>query len=417
MQPLSRLGLEQNVPLSIPEYELCRSICAIITQLASGAPAVMKGGIFWEDADKYGPFTLCHRADYNELNLMLLLNTRFRDYPALVYAYEDITPRPDYWVKRYMHLTQAIPARWQVKIPNKFGEVGFNVGGYPVNRYVGITQERIAAMLLLGALESLEQSASPRALEIGGGAGEMGYALCDAVPNLTYYNCDLPFSQAFNMMRLAVLFPDKKHLIYVGNQKLEGVDESLVIRSVEDAARVENAVVNIPYYLLDDFKGHLNIDLACNTWSFAEMPQAEVERYGQLIHAFLKPDGALFEQNEQIADRNGISTEAVFSPLFPVCKKANSRWWDMATVRVMSGSSRVWRKRRPVRSVKNMLDYLRYRWMLRNGLSLFEARKRFDPKHFERLRDIFGEASPAITAYSGGSAKAHVQKAYASSTL
>lgn len=410
MTRLSRIGLSDNIPLTPGEYETCKAICTIITQLAASGPAPVKGGIFWDDADKYGPFTICHRADYKELNLMLLLNTRFRDYPSLVYAYGELTPKPDYWVERYIHLCKGIPKHWRVKIPARFGEVGFKVDGYPVNRCIGITQERIAAMLLLGALSPLERSDDPRALEIGGGAGETGYAICSAVPNVTYYNCDMPYSQAFNMMRMAVLFPKKRHLIYIGDHKLAGIDESLVVRSPAEAAQVRNAVVNIPYTLLGDFRDHLKIDLACNTWSFAEMPELEVKRYGELIDNFMKPGAALFEQNEQIADRNGISTEAVFSPIFPVCTKANHRLWDMLTIRVMSGSSRVWRKQKPARSLKAMLGHARYRWVLRNGLGMFRARKQFDPRHWERLGDIFGQASPALSTYSGGSAKAHVSK-------
>jgi hypothetical protein len=414
MTQLSRISLADNIPLTQQEYKTCQSICTIITQLA-GNVSVPNGGIFWDDADKYGPFTICHRADYHELNVMLLLNTRFRDYPSLVYAYEELTPEPDYWVKRYIHLNHTMPERWKVKIPAKLGEVGFDIGGYPVNRCIGIVQERVAAMLLLGAFSSLERSDAPRALEIGGGAGEMGAVICRAVPDVTYYNCDLPYSQAFNMMRLSVLFPHKRHLMYVGNQTLEGVDESLIIRSPEEAARVKNAVVNIPHYLLDDFKGHLDIDLACNTWSFAEMPESEVTRYGMLIKGFLKAGGALFEQNEQIADRNGVSTEAVFAPLFPVCRYANRRWWDVLTIRIMSGSSRVWRKQKPALSCKAIWNYVRYRWMLRNGLGLFAGRKQqFDPTHWQRLSDIFGQSSPALSNYEGGSAKAHVPKARAS---
>ena len=339
---------------------------------------------------------LNERITINSTN-MLILNNRFRDYPCIVYEYPELTPEPDYWVKRYMKLTRSMPKQWHVQLPARLGEIGFDVNGYPVNRGISMMQERIADMLMLSTTDPVIESTDPRALEIGGGAGKLARTFCQAVPNLTWYNCDLLGSMAFNIMRMAILLPEKRHVIYVGDAELNGVDESLIIRCPKEASTLTKAMVQIPHHLLGDFHENLEIDMACNAWSFAEMPSSAVKRYGRSIASFLRPDAALYEQNEQgIEARGGSSTETIFNESFSHYRKSHHRLWDVLTIRMMSGSTRAWRKDAPAWSLKRIMRQLHYRWILFNGLSLIGARKRFDPKHYERLADVFKPGSMAL---------------------
>jgi putative sugar O-methyltransferase len=342
---LKKIKLADNIPLSDQEFTLTSKFCDIFAAIGNVAAEKVTppdGGLFWSVAKQgNGPFDLHLRKDRNEIDHSFLLNTRFRDFPGMAYELDEFTPQPDFWIRRYIRLANAVPKQWRVKIPARFGEIGWNVQGFPVNRLTAINQERLTAMRLSGIIRYLEQQAVPKIMEIGAGSGEMGYALCKALPNATWYDCDLLGSLVYSTLHLAVLLPEKRHYVYVGDLALpSGLDESLLIRSTAEAAQLENAIVNIPNFLLPDFAGHLQLHLACNTYSFAEMPQSAVEEYAVLLAQLLQERGILFEQNGYFPEKNQRNVEEILGEHF---KQQIWRWDnDFGPVTLLSGATRTW---------------------------------------------------------------------------
>jgi hypothetical protein len=340
-----KIKLANNKPLTDLEFSRVEKICdiyAAISEAAGEQGSPPEGGEFWSHAKKgNGPFDLHLRKNRNEIDHSFLFNTRFRDFPAMVYEFDEYSPTPDFWVTRYKQLIKAVSKKWRVKVPARFGEIGWNVGGFPVNRLTSINQERIHALHLNGIISYLEKQAAPKIMEIGAGAGELGYVLCDALPNCSWFDCDLIGSLVYSSIHLAVMLPKKAHYIYVGNLELPaGLDESLIIRSAEKAAKLENAVVNIPYFLMKDFVGHLQLHLAYNTYSFAEMPPAAVVEYADILANLLKDHGILFEQNGNLAKNKEDSVDSVLSQKF---KKQLLKWnFDHSAVTVLGGANNAW---------------------------------------------------------------------------
>lgn len=320
--PSSKIKLADNKRLTDSEFDRINKICDIFTAISDTAGheiiAPPAGGVFWEKAHHgMGPFNLYLRKNRNEIEHLFLLFNAFRDFCALAYEYEEYTPAPDFWIRRYMRLAQAMPYHWRVHMPARFGELGWNIEGFPVNRWTSINQERINVIALAGITKYLEMQRSPRILEIGAGAGEMGYALCTALPNCTWFDCDLLGCLIYSAIYLTTTLPHKKHYIYVGNQKLPtSLDETLIIRDAETAAKCKNAVIYIPHFLLNDFVGHLHLHFAYNTYSFGEMPKQAVTHYAHLLSHFLKKHGALYEQNGYFPERGGDDPESILATLF-----------------------------------------------------------------------------------------------------
>jgi len=144
----------------------------------------------------------------------------YRDYPPMAYEHDDATPIPDCFVRRYVRLSTLMPQQFGVRIPTRFGEIGWEVEGHPVNRATGYLQARVNTMYCFGVLGILERVSAPAIVEVGGGAGEMGYFFCRAFPDSTWIDCDLPESLAKSAMHLAVLLPERQHRIYVGSTPL-----------------------------------------------------------------------------------------------------------------------------------------------------------------------------------------------------
>jgi hypothetical protein len=314
---LGKLRIADNKRLNDEEYQLACALCDVVSEVLRVGQMELPGGIFWGEVETTAPHSLHRRKNRQEIDCSMLLCNRFRDFPTIIYEFKRRTPKPDFWVYRYIQLCKAVPERWHVRIPTRFGEIGWNVGGVPVNRHTAFLQERVNAQLYLGMEDALRHS-NPRVLEIGGGSGEMAHAVCRAVPSVTWYDCDLAQSLIYNAIHMAVWFPRKKHYIYVGDLPVSGVDERYVIRSAMEAATIQNAVVNIPHFLLKDFEGRLELNLALNAWSFSEMPVSEVERYADFILRHLVKDGSLIEQNGLHAERGGCNSKDVFRRKFPV---------------------------------------------------------------------------------------------------
>jgi hypothetical protein len=303
------------------EFERVNKICDIFSAIGDAAIDVVsppEGGLFWSFAKKgMGPFDLYTRKSREEINHSFLFNTRFRDFPAIAYEMDEITPKMDFWARKYVRLIKHVSRKWQVRVPARFGEIGWNVNNYPVNRLTSINQERINVMQLMGVTKYLEEQKKPKILEIGAGGGELGYVLCKALPECTWFDCDLLGSLAYSAIHLSILLPEKKHYIYVGNLNLpDHLDQRYIIRSALEAANLENAVINIPNFLVDDFVGKLDLHFAYNTYSFGEMPVEAVTHYISLLSGFLKEKGILFEQNGDFSTQGGHDIKKILQDKF-----------------------------------------------------------------------------------------------------
>ncbi len=340
----AKIKLVNNRRIDDSEYKLVCNICEIFTAIADVAKTENllppPGGIFWENAKKgLIPFELYLRKNRNEIDHSFLFNTRFRDFPSIAYEYDEYTPMPDFWVRRYERLVNVVSQRWHVQVPARFGEIGWNVNGYPVNRLTSINQERINAMHIAGITGYLEELLFPRILEIGAGAGELGYVLCKALPNCTWFDCDLLGSLIYSAIHLAVMLPDKQHYIYVGNLEVKGdLDEKLIIRNAEEAAQCQNAVINIPHFLLKDFVRHLKLSFAYNTYSFGEMPQTSVSDYASMLSDFLQDHGILYEQNGYFPEKGGDNVETILKNYFEQVPWPN----EVDGNSFMNGAMRIW---------------------------------------------------------------------------
>ncbi len=356
--PSTKIKLADNIQLTDIEYDRVGKICDVFTAIANSAgneiisPPI--GGVFWEQAKAgMGPFDLYLRKNRKEIDLSMLLYNCFRDFCALAYEFDHLTPSPDFWIRRWQRLARAVPKHWRAAMPARFGELGWNIDGYPINRWTSVNQERISAMTIAGIPHYLEQQQNPQIMEIGGGSGEMGYTLCKALPNCTWYNADLLGCLIYSAIHLSVLLPQKRHSIYVGNLQLPtGLDESLIIRSPQEAALSENTIVYIPHFLLGDFTGHLKLHFAYNTYSFGEMPSNAVEHYVDLLADFLKDRGILFDQNGYFPDRGGDNAEDI------IAKKFSIQAWppELDGRRLPNGPTRVWYNNEKVRHINNLIS-------------------------------------------------------------
>lgn len=343
-ETLEKIRLANNSRMTDTEFELAGRICDIFTAIGEAAmdkAIPPSGGEFWHQARQgRGPYGLHVRRDRNEIDHLVLLNTRFRDFSTMAYEYDHFTPKPDFWVRRYRRLAAALPEKWRVRIPARFGEIGWNVDGYPVNRLSSVNQERITAMAIAGITGYLEHLPAPRIMEIGAGSGELGYVFSKALPDSTWYDCDLLGCLVYSAIRLAILLPEKRHYIYVGNLDLpDTLDQSLLIRSPAEAAACKNAIVSIPNFLMDDFVDHLHLDLAYNVYSFGEMPTSAVSHYAALLGHFLGSNGVLFDQNGQCHNEHAANVIEILSGTF-------KEWlWAHALHgphRILSAPTRTW---------------------------------------------------------------------------
>lgn len=301
----------------------------------------------------------------DDLELSFLLRTWFRDFPTICYEEDHFTPQPDYSVRRYLRLRAGIAERWHFRLPARFGEIGWDVDGFPVNRHTCLIQERINALHLAGALRRLEASPQRRVLEVGGGAGELAYGLCQAMPGLTWYDCDLLPSLAFNAAHLAVLLPEKRHVVYVGDIPLSAeIDPALVIRSPAEAAAIEDAVVNVPHFLLGELAPHLHLSLALNFWSFAEMPATAVAAYARLIAGCLTEDGLLVEQNGNFAHRGGADVRSILPDHFPHHLEVEGLFRMSRGAPALANPVHVWSPHAPIEAGLSRFDHAELRRLI-----------------------------------------------------
>jgi hypothetical protein len=137
--------------------------------------------------------------------------------------------------------------------------------------------ERLRALHRSRVLLGLYRMPSPLMLEIGAGYGALAIALKHALPLATYVIIDLPDSLALSGCYLASR-------------------QSAPVMVANGEPLLPGSFVLCPATALERLPP-LSIDLAINTLSFAEMAEAEVERYARFLAPRLAPGGSLFEQN------------------------------------------------------------------------------------------------------------------------
>jgi hypothetical protein len=322
---MEKIRIADNKPLSDAEYDRCCRICDVISALENQMPPTSAPrGAAWGELES---FPTIHRSKRRrDFEIALLFPNAFRDYPSIAYEDDHWTPKPDYWVRRYLRLIAVMPEKWRLCIPARFGEIGWNYNGFPINRHIGVNQERIVAMYLLGVLRHLDGKPTPKIAEIGGGAGEMGIAFARGLPaTLTWLNCDLPRSLAFAATRLAVLLPERNHVIYAGDLKLPAgiIDERMIIRSPREVAELTGAIVSVPHFLLGELTSYFRPDLVFNAWSLGEMAPDIARHYISWIELALAEGGVLVEQNGDLSAVGGSAVKSILPKVFPFRRDAN----------------------------------------------------------------------------------------------
>jgi putative sugar O-methyltransferase len=137
--------------------------------------------------------------------------------------------------------------------------------------------ERLRALHRSRTLRHLNGRPSPLILEIGAGYGALALALKTTLPRVTYVIIDLPDSLALSGCYLASR-------------------QSAPVMVANGEPLLPGSFVLCPATALERLPA-LSIDLAINTLSFAEMTEAEVERYARFLVPRLGHGGTLFEQN------------------------------------------------------------------------------------------------------------------------
>jgi hypothetical protein len=315
--------VENNVPLTDAEYARASGLCDAIGALCVREAST--GALWWDQAKNEEAFHRVLCKDRHAIDHSILLRSRFRDFPTIALDF-DRGPIPDYYARRYRRIAETLPKRWCVRIPNRFGEIGWNIDGYPVNRHTMILQERIASLGVFGELSRLRWAPSPVLAEIGPGNGEFGHVLCTALPSCTLINCDLPECLPFSAIHMAIWHPDRQHFVYAGNSDIPNtVDPTLILRTPADVARIRRGVVSVPAHLFGQLRGSLKLAAAFNFWSFGEMSASTVVAYVKILSSMLGDDGVLIEQNARQALGADCDPEAIARDAFAVHRSTGDR--------------------------------------------------------------------------------------------
>lgn len=330
-----KVKIRNNFKLSAQELKLIDDFCDIMNAVKAvkkeyilknnlNTSIYLANGLTWGTLDDNwdGSWQAFKEKDHANIRIFRSLGNVFSDRACIVYESDELMPVPNEWDYRYLDMISVMPPKWHVKIPAKFGEIGWFFNGFPVNWTTTTHQERINFLYASGICNLLEKrvekGSNIRFMEIGGGTGEIGYTMCKALGKVTLYSIDLPESLIHSVVNQAILSPEKRHYIYVGKLPLpSGLNESLIIRDPVTAASLENAVINIPNFLKDDFLNHLQLDLAFNTWSFSEINAGQTEDYGRFLQVALGNNGLLFEQNINLRHMPGANyCKEIFAKIF-----------------------------------------------------------------------------------------------------
>jgi putative sugar O-methyltransferase len=334
--------------LSEDEIARCRSIAGELAQLDRQSDAgswVTPGGmtvhghvsrIGFEHVDPGFLNRLRHHSciftGYRLTNLLgLTHDAHYSD--AYAGFFDKAGTAPDWSVPAFREYVKELEPQDIFSPPLIMGEVGYNVGGYCVNRDVITYQERINLMREFGVLDHLRSKRAPLILEIGGGYGALAYFLKRRYPRARYVIVDLPRSLLFSGCYLAAALPG------AGLKVFKPGDEGIGPESVTLVAN----------FLLDQLSLPA-VDVAINTLSFAEMPAETVASYGRWLERHLASDGLLFEQNfdnRHLGAAHFSNPAEILSGIFRLRLGRKRRLWHRLRRKsgLLWGNANLWQKR------------------------------------------------------------------------
>jgi hypothetical protein len=321
----ARIGIERNRAIDAADLARCRAVIASLSGAQDGpdrfgaernwiSPAgqvahgdVGVGHLTTFDDAFVG--TLRHHCHvFTGYHLTDLLTGRHTPSWTDLVRVPDAELWPDWSIPMHLAMRALVPPDLIWDPPLVAGEVGFDVDGRCVNRDVVGYQERINLLHEGGVLDRLRGLDRPRVLEIGGGYGALALILTRLIPRADYTIVDLPSSLMFSGCYLSV------------------AQHSHVVAPVEPTSAAP-AIRLVPNHAAADRLRGERFDLAINTMSFAEMPEAVVDAYGDLIAATLAPGGVLFEQNFDMGaldTQHFCTPETVLARHFATCRSVGS---------------------------------------------------------------------------------------------
>jgi hypothetical protein len=232
-------------------------------------------------------FYVSYYSGYQLFSLTDVVDSPF-SFNEVPIDYDDwITKRlshRDFWTNLWQQEFQGFDSQLIYSPPKMLGEVGWEINGVVVNHDTYVYQERINLLResgILAWLRKKQKRDQTKILEIGGGYGALASFL-QPISKSQYFICDLPESLLFSGIYLSLRFPDKKLLVCLSEHDLkatEGYDYVLV-----------------PNYLFHSLQG-MEIDLAVNTLSMAELSIKQISVYCEGISKLIGGRGVFFEQN------------------------------------------------------------------------------------------------------------------------
>lgn len=311
---------------------------------------LLPSGLEWGNVGQWGgSWQALRQQDRDNINVLKTFGNVFSDRPISQYDDEAQTPEPDPSVHRTIAMMEALPEKWRHLLPNRFGEIGWNYAGHPINCQTETHQERFAILFVAGVLDWLSKRAAEprpvRILEIGPGCGEALYTFGKAFDEGALYACDLPESQAHATTFLTTLLPTRTHLIFVGNLDADFSGyEDIITRDAASASTANGSVIYIPNFLIEELAGNLEIDLTYNAWSFSEMDEAQLRFYCEIVSTMIGKSGIIFEQNGDLRSRGGTYTSSVMGDYF--ANKKDDLLKADAEARALGGETNLWANHR-----------------------------------------------------------------------
>lgn len=180
-----RISFEDNIPVSdeaiarvAPLCGICRAIFEARDQYIESKnidrEIALPGGHGWAEITETQPgASELFRANRFYIERLRWFGHAFSGYSIAPYAVPESCPYPDDFVLRFIRLASVMPDRWILRLPPHMGEVGWSVGGFPVNHDTAIYQERLNLLYLSGIAEWLREKNTerggghPTILEIG----------------------------------------------------------------------------------------------------------------------------------------------------------------------------------------------------------------------------------------------------------
>jgi hypothetical protein len=336
-------------PLSEAEIARCRRVASELAQLEGTSDTdtwvstngrVVHGSVSTIDFGHVDESFLNRLRHYSymfsgyRLTNLLGLTSQPHWNDFFVKFFDPAKTAPDWSVPAFKEYVKGLDPQYVFSPPLIMGEVGFNVGGYCVNRDVVAYQERINLLREFGVFDHLRSKRAPLILEIGGGYGALAFFLKQRFPGAIYVVVDLPRSLLFSGCYLAAA--------------LAGVE--VRVFKPGDRELTPGSVTLVADFLLPQLPASVVVDVAINTLSFAEMPEKTVADYCRWLEKHLAVDGILFEQNfdnRHFGAAHFCDPSAVLSRIFERRKRKTRGIWQRLRNKPgpLWGSANLWRKR------------------------------------------------------------------------